>query len=113
METSQAPHPEQAPVILDIPSGLSTPLAISALICSLVVPLQQQITSFFLSGLTSFTIAVNILRPSHSNLTQAQLVQLHVDDFKCRQYRGKHLIGMHGTGFTQLITAIPGNNTLG
>lgn len=47
---SQAPQPEQAPVALDRLSRSSTPLSTSRLICSVVVPLQRQIMSFFLSG---------------------------------------------------------------
>ena len=40
IKVSQAPHPEQAPVFLDIPSRLAMLLSISSLIFSSVVPLQ-------------------------------------------------------------------------
>jgi hypothetical protein len=44
---------------------------------------------------------------------QIKLMQLHVDNFKRSQNCGENLVGMHGTGFTQLAGAIPGDYALG
>ena len=53
ISVSQAPQPEQAPVILEIRSRLLTPLAMSSKIWLLVVPLHLQMTFGFSCGLGS------------------------------------------------------------
>ena len=72
IKMSHEPQPVLAPVADDILSSVSTPLSMSCLIFTSVVPVQVQITFSCLSGLSSVIEGFKIVRQGMCIISSAQ-----------------------------------------